>query len=157
MQYDFNIQDLIYTNVVVFHFERTKLSIYLFKVVQVITSSSWSAMGPATSWPPHWPQLLMLRMETPSPSLLLSLCKLHFIKCFRLLCLTSLMLCFKHTFAAFTFFFLHLSNLTLVFFYLHMKSPNKKNITTYTMTKTLTPGRYNAICITAFRKVAYIF
>lgn len=43
------------------------------------------------------------------------------------------------------------------FFNLHMKSPNKKNITTYTMTKTLTPGRYNAICITAFRKVAYIF
>lgn len=46
------------------------------QVGQVTTFSCWSATGPATSSPPRWPRLLMLRTETPSPSRPLSLCKL---------------------------------------------------------------------------------
>lgn len=35
-------------------------------------------------------------------------------------------------------------------------SPYKKNTTPYTMTKTLTPGRYDAVCTTAFSKILCI-
>lgn len=43
---------------------------------QVTTSLSWSVMARATLWPPRWPRPPTLRMETPSPSPLLSLCRL---------------------------------------------------------------------------------
>ena len=72
-------KNVINTNLVIdILFKRTVF--VLVQVDQVTTFSSWSATGPATSSLLHWPQLLMLRMETPSPSPPLWHCKLQFTR-----------------------------------------------------------------------------
>lgn len=78
---------------------------------QVTTFLSWSAMAPATSSPPRWPQLLMLRMATPSLSRLLSPCKLQLVSWLVVTLCDFALALLLHKLSAWTFYWVFSMNI----------------------------------------------